>query len=106
MLMRERVAATLEDFIGVAQVPINMPADPGGTSTFGAVLETLTHGVSGDLSVRTYIATQAPLGGFTPGQTLAGSEDVARGGPPASTSTRSSTRPRSTTTRWRRRSIA
>ena len=68
MLMRERVAATLEDFIGVAQVPINMPADPGGTSTFGAVLETLTHGVTGDLSVRTYIATQAPLGGFTPGQ--------------------------------------
>ena len=68
MLMRERAAATLEDFIGVAQVPINMPADPGGRRRSVPVLETLTHGVTGDLSVRTYIATQAPLGGFTPGQ--------------------------------------
>jgi hypothetical protein len=68
MLMRERAAATLQDFIGLAQVPVNMPADPGGTSTFAAVLETLTHGVTGDLSVRTYLAAQAPVGGFTPGQ--------------------------------------
>jgi hypothetical protein len=45
-----------------------MPPDPGGASTFGAVLETLSRGVTGDAAVRTYVAVSEAAGGFTPGQ--------------------------------------
>jgi hypothetical protein len=68
MPMRERAASNLGDFVTRAQLPVNTPADPGGTSTFGAVLETLTHGVSGDLAVRAYLAAAEAAGGFQPGQ--------------------------------------
>ena len=67
-IMRERAAANLSAFITLAQAPITTPADPGGTSTFGAILETLTHGITGDASVRAFLAAREPHGGFMPGQ--------------------------------------
>jgi hypothetical protein len=68
LLMRERAAATLSGFVGIAQRPVAVPADPGGTTTFGAVLETLSHGVTGDASVRAYVAITEAAGGFSAGQ--------------------------------------
>lgn len=63
-LMRERAAADLAGFVALAQRPVSTPADPGGTSAFAAVLETLTHGVSGDAQLRAFVAQTS---GFTPG---------------------------------------
>ena len=45
-----------------------LKADPGGTSTFSAVLETLTHGVTGDAQLRTFLARRQSAGNpFLPG---------------------------------------
>jgi len=63
-LMRERAAADLAGFVALAQRPVGTPADPGGTSSFAAVLETLTHGVCGDAQLRAFVALTS---GFTPG---------------------------------------
>ncbi|KQW49628.1 MULTISPECIES: hypothetical protein [unclassified Roseateles] len=63
-LMRERAAADLAGFVGQAQRPVTVPSDPGGTTTFTAVLETLTHGVAGDAQLRAFVAATS---GFTPG---------------------------------------
>lgn len=63
-LMRERSAADLAGFVALAQRPVATPADPGGTTTFSAVLETLTHGVTGDAQLRAFVALTS---GFTPG---------------------------------------
>ncbi|HYO44278.1 MAG TPA: hypothetical protein VES19_13865 [Candidatus Limnocylindrales bacterium] len=68
MLMRERSAATLPGFVGLAQRPVTIPTDPGGTTAFGAVLETLSRGVTGDASVRAYVAITEAAGGFSVGQ--------------------------------------
>lgn len=65
-LLRERAATSLAGFVGIAQRPVNAPADPGGTSAFGAVLETIARGVTGDAAVRAYAAA---FPGFAPGQT-------------------------------------
>lgn len=67
-LMRERAATDVLAFAAAAQQPVVPVPDPGGTSTWAAVLETLAHGVSGDAAIRAYLAARAPLGGFTPGQ--------------------------------------
>ena len=63
-LMRERAAADLAGFVALAQRPVVAPADPGGTTAFAAVLETLTHGVTGDAQLRAFVALSS---GFTPG---------------------------------------
>ena len=63
-LMRERAAADLAGFVALAQRPVTLPADPGGTTTFAAVLETLTHAVSGDAQLRGFLASGSS---FTPG---------------------------------------
>ena len=68
LLMRERAAASLAEFISIAQVPASAPADPGGTTAFGAVLETITHGVTGDALLRAFVSQQEALGGFQPGR--------------------------------------
>lgn len=64
VLMRERAAADLSGFLSLAQRPVTKPVDPGGTTTFAALLETLTHGVAGDAQLRAYLALRS---GFTPG---------------------------------------
>lgn len=63
-LMRERAAADLAGFVALAQRPVTTPADPGGTTSFAAVLETLTHGVTGDAQLRAFLALGSS---FTPG---------------------------------------
>ena len=63
--LRERQATGLLSFITIAQRPVNAPVDPGGTSTFGAVLETSAHGGPGDGLVRAFL-TAFPA--WTPGQ--------------------------------------
>lgn len=63
-LMRERAAADLAGFVAQAQRPAVTPADTGGTTAFAAVLETLTHGVTGDAQLRAFVALSS---GFTPG---------------------------------------
>jgi hypothetical protein len=68
LLMRERAAADLAGFISIAQAPANPPADPGGTTAFGAILETLTHGITGDALLRAFVSQQEALGGFLPGR--------------------------------------
>lgn len=65
-LMRERVATSLQDFVSIAQSPIAAIADPGGSTTFTAVLETMTFGVAGDALLRIFIEATPD---FTPGQT-------------------------------------
>ncbi len=64
--MNERAAEDLADFIGRAGAPASPAADPGGTTTFAALLETLTSGVAGDATFRA-MAAAAPS--FTPGRT-------------------------------------
>ncbi len=64
-LVRERQALRLQGFVGVAQRPVTTPADPGGTTAFGAVLETIAHGVTGDAAVRAFLVA---VPGWTPGQ--------------------------------------
>ena len=64
-MMRERVATGLGNFVSVAQTPISAIADPGGTTSFTAVLETMTFGVAGDALLRTFIEASPS---FTPGQ--------------------------------------
>lgn len=54
-MMYEQVATGLGNFVSVAQKPISAVADPGGTSSFTAVLETMTFGVAGDALLRTFI---------------------------------------------------
>ncbi|TXC62079.1 hypothetical protein FSC37_23170 [Piscinibacter aquaticus] len=63
-LMRERAATDLAGFVALAQRPVSVPADPGGNTTFAAVLETLTHGVAGDAQLRAFVAQTSS---FTPG---------------------------------------
>lgn len=65
-ILRERVSTDLADFIGRAGVPAPAVTDPGGTSTWSAVLETLTNGMAGDATLRAMMAL-APS--FMPGQT-------------------------------------
>ena len=67
-LMRERAAADLLAFVSLAQRPVSTPADPGGSTTFTAVLETLTYGVTGDTAVRNFLAVREASGStFLPG---------------------------------------
>jgi hypothetical protein len=67
-LMRERAAVDLNAFVSSVQRPVTVPTDPGGTSTFSAVLETLTHGVTGDAQLRTFLARRQSAGNpFLPG---------------------------------------
>lgn len=67
-LMRERAASDLLAFVSLAQRPVITPADPGGSTTFAAVLETLTHGVTGDAALRTFLAVRKASGSdFLPG---------------------------------------
>ena len=63
-LMRERASVDLSGFVALAQRPVVTAADPGGTSSFAAVLETLTHGVTGDAQLRAFLALGSS---FTPG---------------------------------------
>lgn len=65
VLMQERVATSLEQFMSRAQAPVTAINDPGGTTAFTAVLETLTFGVTGDALVRTFVEA---LPSFAPGQ--------------------------------------
>ncbi|MGH8583585.1 MAG: hypothetical protein ACREWG_12540 [Gammaproteobacteria bacterium] len=64
LLMRERVASNMVAFIRAAAVWHAPAIDPGGTTTFVALLETLTYGVTGDGIVRALLAE----GVFLPGQ--------------------------------------
>ena len=64
-LVEERRAESLRDFIDNVSTPVTATADPGGTTTWAAALETTTHGVVGDGIVRSLIAS----GNFMPGQT-------------------------------------
>ncbi len=63
-LMEERRAADLISFIQNIGAPAIPTADPGGTNTWTAILETMTHGVAGDITVRTLANTS-----FVPGKT-------------------------------------
>lgn len=63
-LMRERAAADLAGFVAQAQRPVVTPTDPGGSTAFAAVLETITHGVTGDAQLRAFLALGSS---FTPG---------------------------------------
>lgn len=64
-LLRERQAGTLAEFLGVAHTPLTPAPDPGGTTTWTAILETVAHGVVGDITIRTYLDNVAS---HTPGQ--------------------------------------
>jgi hypothetical protein len=64
-LMGERRAEDLIGFLASAGTPSAPAADPGGTTTWTAVLETLTHGVVGDSIIRAFLAAAS----FLPGQT-------------------------------------
>ncbi len=65
-LMRERASADLVEFIAAAGTPLTPATDPGGPSTFAAILETMTSGVAGDAVLR---AMAAITPSFTPGRT-------------------------------------
>ena len=62
--MVERSSINLPTFLQAAAVPIGAAADPGGTACWTTVLETLTHGVTGDEIVRGFLAVST----FQPGQ--------------------------------------
>lgn len=62
-LARERAASNIAQFVAAAASPITQAAG-AGPSTYAAVLETLTHGVTGDGIVRGILAA----GAFEPGQ--------------------------------------
>lgn len=65
--MEERRAENLLDFIANSSAPVTATSDPGGTTTWAAVLETNTYGVAGDATIRALLAnTNNP--GFQPGQ--------------------------------------
>jgi hypothetical protein len=64
-LMRERAASNLVQFVVAASTNIAPTPPPAGTTTFAAVLETLTFGVTGDGFVRGMLQA----GTFQPGQT-------------------------------------
>jgi len=79
LLMTERAAGSLTDFVLAAQSPQTAIPDPGGTTTFAALLETLTFGVTGDAAVRAFVAAFPT---FEPGQswlTLKGNLESATG---------------------------
>lgn len=79
LLMTERAAGSLTDFVSAAQTPQTAIPDPGGTTTFAALLETLTFGVTGDAAVRAFVAA---FPSFEPGQswlTLKGNIESATG---------------------------
>ncbi|WP_289019760.1 hypothetical protein [Desulfobacter postgatei] len=65
-LMEERHASNLAAFLGNVGTPVTPTADPGGTTTWSVVLETLTHGVAGDSIIRALLAATPT---FAPGQT-------------------------------------
>ncbi|MCP4504969.1 MAG: hypothetical protein GY826_01055, partial [Fuerstiella sp.] len=64
-LMRERIATDINECVSTAQAPLATIADPGGTTAWASILETLTHGISGDVSVRSFVAATSS---FLPGQ--------------------------------------
>lgn len=64
-LLTERAATTLDDFVTEAQRPVAAIPDPGGTTSFAAVLETLSFGVAGDAALRAFVAATPA---FLPGQ--------------------------------------
>ncbi|MDN3524669.1 hypothetical protein QWY79_05240 [Halomonas sabkhae] len=63
--MAERRADNLLDFVTHTSVPVTATPDPGGTTTWAAVLETGTYGVAGDAAIRALLANNP---GFQPGQ--------------------------------------
>ena len=66
LLMIERRATDLRQFVPLAGVPFTPTVDPGGTTPWTAVLETTTHGMAGDAAVRAVLELTG--GAFTPGQ--------------------------------------
>jgi hypothetical protein len=65
-LAAERRATDLMGYVQAAATALNPAPDPGGTTTWTAVLETTTFGVVGDALVRALVALEP---GFTPGKT-------------------------------------
>ncbi|XKE46149.1 hypothetical protein LG302_03135 [Halomonas organivorans] len=63
--MEERRADNLLDFVAHTSAPVTPTPDPGGTTTWAAVLETGTYGVAGDAAIRALLANNP---GFQPGQ--------------------------------------
>ncbi len=63
-LIEERTAQNLYEFLGSAGTPPDPAADPGGTSTWAATLETTTFGTVGDGAVRGFLEAAT----FMPGQ--------------------------------------
>ena len=66
LLMIERRATDLTQFVPLAGAPFTPTADPGGTTPWTAILETTTHGTAGDAAIRAVLA--AAGGTFTPGR--------------------------------------
>ena len=64
VLLRQRRPLTTTEFVRQAQTAPTEPADPGGTTTWTAVLETIRADVAGDAAVDLFLATNA---GFQPG---------------------------------------
>lgn len=64
-LMLERKSNSLTSFVSQAGNPVTPVADAGDTTTWAAVLETTTHGMTGDSLVRAVLAAQP---NFTAGQ--------------------------------------
>lgn len=64
-LMLERKSNSLTSFVSQAGNPATPVADAGGTTTWAAVLETTTHGMTGDSLVRAVLAARP---NFTAGQ--------------------------------------
>lgn len=65
-LMQERRVTDMVDFISNVGVPVTPVADPGGTSTWAAALETTSHGMVGDATIRAFLAATS----FLPGQSF------------------------------------
>lgn len=62
-LMRERAAADMPAFVGLAQRTVTTVAAGTGASSFAVPLETISHGVTGDASLRAVAVAD-----FRPGQ--------------------------------------
>lgn len=65
-LLQERRVTDMADFISNVGMPVPPIADPGGTSTWAAVLETTSHGMVGDATIRAFLAAAS----FLPGQSF------------------------------------
>lgn len=59
VLMRERIATNTLEFVELAQQAVSEPGAATDTTGWSAVLETLTHGVAGDLALRTFAKSTA-----------------------------------------------